>query len=104
MELEIKVDPQQINQYVANQILESALGERLHETVDEALKQLGRYGNDPLKSAVQDEVNKQIRELVRTEYAEPIKAAVKTQLTDAFIADLVEQFVSRLTAQLDKRY
>lgn len=104
MELEIKVDPKQINEYVAQQIIESALGERLHETVKEALKQLGSYGNDPLKSAVQDEVNKQIRELVRTEFAETIAAAVREKLTDEFISNLVQNFVEKLIAQVDKRY
>lgn len=104
MELGVTVDPESINKYIADQILESALGERLHETVVEALKQLSHYGNDPLKSAVQSEVQKQIMELVRTEFSDQIKTAVREKMTDEFISSLVGDFVSRITTQLDRRY
>ena len=100
----ISVDPSAINEYVAKQIIDSALGERLHETVEDALKQLGRYGNDPLKTAVQSEINKCILELVRTEFSSQIEEAVREALTPEFINQLVTAFVSSITAQINKHY
>lgn len=100
----ISVDPAAINEYVAKQIIDSALGERLKETVEEALKQLSRYGNDPLKSAVQSEINKQVLNLVHTEFAPQIEAAVREAMTSEFINGLALGFVSSITAQIDKRY
>lgn len=100
--LPISVDPAAINEYVAKQIIDSALGERLKETVEEALKQLGRYGNDPLKSAVQSEINQQVINLVRTEFASQIEEAVRAAMTPEFISGLATQFVSSITARIDR--
>lgn len=103
-ELSISVNPLQINEYIAEKIIDSALGERLKETVEEALKGLSRYGNDPLKGAIQAEINKHILELVRTEYAPQINAAVKEAMTPEYVRDLVTGFVSSITASIDRRY
>lgn len=100
----VSVDPAAINKYVAEMILESALGDRLKETVEEALKALGKYGNDPLKSAVQSEVSKQVMELVRTEFHPQIAEAVRNAMTPEFINDLARGFVASITAQIEKRY
>lgn len=102
--LPISVDPDAINEYVAQKIIDSALGERLHETVEEALKALGKYGSDPLKSAVTSEVNKQMMQLVTDEYADTIRDAVRAKLTGEFIDSLVDGFVRSITAQLDRGY
>ena len=102
--LPISVDPAAINEYVAKRIIDSALGERLKETVDEALKKLSSYGNDPLRSAVQGEINKYVMEFVRTEFAPQIEEAVRAAMTPEFISGLATGFVSSITAQIDKRY
>lgn len=99
----ISVDPSAINEYVAKQIIDSALGERLKETVEEALKQLGRYGNDPLKSAVQSEINKKVIEFVRTEFSSQIEEAVRTAMTPEFINGLALEFVNSISAQINRR-
>lgn len=98
----VTVDPAAVNDYIAKQIIDSALGERLKETVDEALKALGRYGNDPLKSAVISEVQKQIINLVQTEFAPQIEAAVREAMTPEFINNLATGFVSSITARIDR--
>lgn len=102
--LPISIDPAAINEYVAKQIIDSALGERLKETVAEALQKLNGYGNDPLKSAVQSEINQQIINLVRTEFAPQIQEAVREAMTPEFINGLAHGFVSSITAQIDKRF
>lgn len=98
----VTVDPVAVNEYIAKQIIDSTLGERLHETVQEALKSFGRYGNDPLKSAVTREVQNQIINLVRTEFAPQIEAAVREAMTPEFIQKLVDGFMVSLTAKIDR--
>ncbi len=100
----VPVDPDAINKYIANQIIESALGERLKETVDEALKAFGRFGSDPLKGAVQSEINSQIMSLVKTEFSPQIEAAVREQMTPEFISGLVTGFMASVIAQIDRRF
>lgn len=100
----ISVDPNAVNEYIAKQIIDSALGERLKETIEEALKQLGRYGNDPLKSAVTSEVNKHIIKFVQTEFSAQIEERVRTEMTPEFINNLVSGFMSSVIATVDKRY
>lgn len=103
-EIPISVEPSAINEYLARQIIDSALGERLKETVEEALKQLGKYGNDPLKSAIVSEINTNIMQLVRTEYASQIESAVREQMTPEFINSLVTDFMASITTRVDRRY
>lgn len=100
--ISISVDPNAINEYIAAKIIDSAIGERLKETVDQALKSLGSYGNDPLKSAVTSEVNKYVMELVRTEFSEQIKTAVRTAMTPEFINKLTEGYVASITTKIDR--
>lgn len=100
----ISVDPSAINEYVAKHIIDSALGERLRETVEDALKQLGKYGNDPLKTAVQSEVNKYVLNFVRTEFAPQIEEAVRKAMTPEFINNLTTEFMNSITAQINKRF
>ena len=102
--LPISIDPNAINEYIAKQIIESSLGDRLQETVSEALKAFGSYGNDPLKSAVTSEINRQIMILVREEFAPQIEASVREQMTPEYIQGLVHGFMASVTAQIDKRY
>lgn len=99
----VSVDPEAINKYIADQILESALGDRLHETVATALKALTGFGNDPLKTAVISEINKQITDLVAKEYAEMIRNSVREKLTDEFIDNLVNGFINSITVRMDYR-
>lgn len=102
--LPISIDPNAINEYISKQIIESTLGERLEETVSEALKAFARYGEDPLKSAVKSEINKQIMHLVQTEYSGLIEMAVREHMTQEFINDLVRGFMLSVTAQIERRY
>lgn len=98
----ISVDPAAINEYIAKQIIDSALGERLKETVHEALEAFGRYSNDPLKSAVIGEVNKHVMTFVREEFKDQIEEAVREHMTPEFINNLAQGFVSSITSKIDQ--
>jgi hypothetical protein len=100
--LPISIDPDAVNQYIAKQIIKSTLGERLEETVSEALKAFDRFGNDPLKGAVISEINKEVMNLVRTEFASQIQAAIRERMTPEFIDTLVSGFMHSVTARLDR--
>lgn len=103
-ELPISIDPDAINKYVADRIIESALGERLQETVSKAIDAFGSYGNDPLKSAVTAEINNQIMVLIKTEFAPQIQAAVREKMTDDYINKLVDEFMYSISAKLGRGY
>jgi hypothetical protein len=94
----VSIDPDAINRYLSDRILESALGERLTQTIDDALKGLGQYGNDPLKNAVVSQVQEAVRELVSTEHAERIREAVRTSLTD----EVIDKFAATVAASLTR--
>ncbi len=98
----INVDHEAINRYIADKILESALGEHLEKAVDNALKSLNGYGADPLKTAVTAEIQKHIMEIVSVAYSDKIRENVRSRLTDEFLDSLVQSFVQSLTTRLDK--
>lgn len=92
----VPIDPEAINRYVAEQVLASALGDALTTTIDEAIKGLGKFGNDPLKNAVISQVQSIIRELVASEYAPRIQEAVRAAMTDEMIATTVSRTVESM--------
>lgn len=101
-DLKISVDPASVNEFIAKKLLESTLGDRLNELVEQAIKDMGSYSSNPLKSAISAEINKALVEYVREKYSEKIKAFVDEKMTDEFISSMVTGFMSTLTNKVDR--
>lgn len=88
---DFNIDPEAINKYVADQIIASALGDKLREAINEEIKRLGGYGMDnPLKSHVQMTFSDMARDYLKTpEMQEIIKNKIKDKLTAEAVGEII---------------
>jgi len=99
--MEIKIDEATLNQAVTDAVVKSAIGKQLEDVIRKALSDLNGW-NSPLKKAVEQVVHDEIIKLVRTQYAETIKAAVAKSLDDRLINELWTASWQALQAKLDR--
>lgn len=97
MELEIKVDPEKINKYMAEKLIESAIGDVLNKAIR---KHMGDYELDKtVNQAIQSLMKICIEELL-------LENKMKEKLQDAFVAKflatgkldtLIDTFISNIS-------
>lgn len=94
MELNVNIDPEQINKMVADAVLESALGDAVKKVINEQVKKLSSSYNNPLESVVQQHIVNMIRDTLVTEYADDFKSkvhkAVADKMNDDFVGKVIE--------------
>lgn len=95
----LEIDPQAVNQLVADAVLKSALGEAVKKAVDKEIAGLTRGWDNPLESVVRNHVAELAREVLRTDHGEAIRERVRqalaTKLSDDFIDRVCEQAASK---------
>lgn len=80
----MKLDPKEINTFIAEKVAESVIGEQLKKSMESALEyflnQRG-YGNEkPIESVVRIFLGDAIREMLKTEYLPELKAKLKEKI------------------------
>jgi hypothetical protein len=84
--MEINVDAKVVEQAVADAVVNSAIGAKIKLAVAELL---GKGWDNPIDKAVQKVIGEIALVVIREEYGEQIKAAVRAKMTD----ETVEQFM-----------
>ena len=87
-QLGIQIDPDAVNKYIANQLLESAIGEAIEEEVTKAISNMKGY-NSPIKNIVARHIEKAMEELITEQYNDEIKKLVAQHVTEEFTNDLL---------------
>ena len=90
-ELGVKIDPDTVNRYLADRILESAIGEELQRQITKAVTELGQSYRSPFANIIAQHVEMEIARLIREEYVEQITALVREKVTEQFTADLIDK-------------
>ena len=94
MELNVNIDPDQINKMVADAVLESALGDAVKNVIDEQVKKLSSSYNNPLDSVVQRHIADMVRATLTAEYTDELRErvhkAVADKMTDDFVSKVIE--------------
>jgi len=91
MSLNVQIDPKEVERYVADAVLKSAIGPMVEKAINDALKSLGTGYGGPLERAIKDHVQKIILDVVTEEYGDKIRAAVREYVTDAAVDELVHK-------------
>lgn len=89
--MEVNIEPGDVERYVAEAVLKSAIGKKVAEAVDKSLASLGRGYDNPLEKAISAYVQKIVLNVVDEEYRDRIRAAVRVHITDAVVDDLVQK-------------
>jgi len=94
MDLNINIDPEQINKMVAEAVLNSAIGEQVKTQVQKNVDELGKSYNNPIDGVIKKHVNDLILQCLMKEHSELLKTkvheAVSGKITDEFISKVME--------------
>lgn len=101
MELNVNIDPEQINKMVADAILKSAIGEALKLAIERVLKDLTKTYDNPMDIAIKNEMAKLIQKTIANDYSkvieEKVKAAVAAQVTDVTLEKIISAGIRQVT-------
>lgn len=97
--MSLDITPEAVNQFVANAILKSALGDAVKKSVDEAVAKLGRSWDNPIDTVVKGEISRLVTEVIRETYAESLKAQVTEKLagkiTDEVVGNIIDKAIEK---------
>ena len=95
----IEIDPQAVNQLVADAVLKSALGDAVKNAVAKEIANLSRGWDNPLEQVVRSHVAEIAREVLRANHGdairERIRQALATKLSDEFIDRVCDSVASK---------
>lgn len=94
MDLNINIDPEQINKLVAESVLNSAIGEQVKAQVQKNVDELGKSYNNPIDAVIKRHINDLIIQCLMAEYSEFLKSkvhdALSGKITDDFVNKVME--------------
>jgi hypothetical protein len=92
MDLNINIDPEQINKMVAEAVLNSAIGEQVKAQVQKNVDELGKSYQNPIDAVIKKHVNNLILECLMSEHADLLKSKVH----EAISGKITDEFVNRV--------
>lgn len=93
--MEIKVDPEEINKYVAQKLIESSIGTQLKKIIDSNVQNICAGYNNPIEPVVKTHINEAVSQIINEEFQDRIKEIVRKQLTDEFVTGLIGKLWER---------
>lgn len=91
---EFSIDPDAINRFVSEKIIESSIGDALRTTIDNEVKKLSSSYDNPMKNVVTMKLQEVAREYLETpEVKERLRKVVEEKLTD----DVLNGFVQNIS-------
>lgn len=103
MQLEINLDPEQIEQYIVQAVIDSALGDVVKEEVQKALDSLREVPmrrRGVIAVAIEAEIQKIVLQVLRNEYTDKLRAAVREQMTETYVNTVVSAAVQAVHDKL----
>jgi len=97
--INVNVNPEQVNQVVADAIIKSAIGEHLDKAIKAEVDKLSRSYDNPVQKVVQAEIRDAITNIVHEQYAEKIKMLVAEKVTEQFTEELFEKLWNAFTSR-----
>lgn len=106
-ELTVAIDAEQINKYVADAILDSALGANLKQAIDKAVQAItqpaGYNSPSTLEKVVSEEVARTLHKALTSEpYESQIAAIVQESLTEEALRRIANTSLTRLFDAIDR--
>jgi hypothetical protein len=90
---EIQLTPEQVNQFLADAILRSKIGEAVEVAVKDVVTKLSAQYNNPFTAVIEQEVRslliKEIRDNYSEKLSEQIRVSLKTLLTDTVVNEII---------------
>lgn len=92
--IQVGINPEQVNQLVANAILKSAIGEQVEKIVNEHVAKLSSSWNNPIENVVAAEVQRIVVRVLEANHGETLRVkiaeAVAAKLTNDLVGKIIE--------------
>lgn len=89
----MQLTPEQINEFIANAVLESQLGEAVKASVARVMDDMRRSFSNPFDEVIKRHVAKVVEELVSTQYRTVLEEGIKTRLAEAMTDEVFEKII-----------
>lgn len=97
MEINVNLEPEQINKAVADAIIKSAIGVELDKVIKAQVQSISTSYDSPIKNVVAREIQKAVEDVVRAQYGDFIKSKVAEMVTEQFTEDLFKKMWDSFT-------
>ena len=95
--MELKLLPEDIDKFIREAILKSALGKNIEATIDKAVKDAIDSYNSPIKQLVNETVRELIKEqMQKPEYRQLITDAIINRITPKTMDDILSYGIQKL--------
>lgn len=101
MDITVNITPEQIEQYIAQSVMDSSIGKRVKEIVESQIKGMGRSWDNALTKAINEEIIKVVRRMIIEEYEPQIQEAARELLAQKVRGDFISNLISRTMATYD---
>ena len=90
----VQLTPEQINEFIANSIMESQIGKLVQDSVNRVMRDLSTSYNNPFDTAIKSHVSRLIQEELINGYKpqilESVRKALETQVTDDLVSRMIK--------------
>lgn len=101
----LKIEPEQVNKMVSDAIMNSVLGAKMKEGIEEAVKKMttstgyGYSQSSPIADIAQTFVRNEMSKIISEEFGTQIREKVRAALTDQFTDEIIGVMVKKLWEQ-----
>lgn len=99
----MQLTPEQVNDFIANAVLESQLGVAVKESVDRAVRDLSRGYDNPfdkvIRQFVENLISSELRENYLPRIADEVKQTMENYVTDEIVQKIVEAGMEKLRSR-----
>ena len=92
MGIEVNIEPEQINKYISDKIIESAIGEQVKKVVTEQCAKMSESYRNPIEAAIKEVTTTIIHQVILSEFKDQIKSKIKAKIDerlDIIVTDAV---------------
>ena len=93
MELNVNIDPEQINKLVAEAVLNSAIGEQVKVQVQKTVDNLSRSYDNPIEGVIKNHIAELVRTVLVAEHSAALRAKIKASLESKITDEFTEKVV-----------
>lgn len=95
--MELKLIPEDIDKFIKDAVLKSALGKNIEATIDKAVSDAINSYNSPIKQLVNEVIRELVKEqLTKPEYQQQMTNAIVNRITPKAIDDILNYGIQKL--------
>ncbi len=91
MELNVNINPEDINKQIVEAVAKSAIGETIEKVIKDEVAKISTSYNNPLERVIRAEIERIVRETIINEHKPQLQKMVSNKLTEQITDDLLSK-------------